>query len=80
MSTDASSPAIAAEAVIPHASTNFPGGPARALYIGVSGDVVLITMQDQVVTFKAVPVGILPVQCKRVNAVNTTATDMVALR
>lgn len=75
-----SDPAFSIEAVVPHASTNFTGGEARALYIGVSGDVVVVSPSDQVVTFKAVPVGVLPVRCKRVNAVNTTATDMVALR
>jgi hypothetical protein len=55
------------------------GANARALYIGVTGDVVVVGLDDVAVTFKAVPVGILPVQCKRVNSTSTTATDIVAL-
>lgn len=52
---------------------------ARGFYIGVSGNVVLVLENGATVTFKAVPVGILPVRAKRVNATSTTATDIVAL-
>lgn len=60
---------------------------AMGLYIGVSGDVAVITAGDQTgtgnvgttVTFKAVPVGILNVQVRRVMSTNTTATNMVGL-
>lgn len=51
----------------------------RALYVGVSGDVAVVAMDGRVVTFKAVPVGVLPVRFKRINSGSTTATDMVAL-
>lgn len=54
------------------------------LYIGVSGDVAVIMAGDPLaagtsVTFKAVPVGILPIQVRRVMSTNTTATNMVGL-
>lgn len=51
----------------------------RALYIGVTGDVV-VTMANGngPITYKAVPVGVLPVQVTQVLAA-TTATDMVAM-
>jgi hypothetical protein len=51
----------------------------RALYIGVSGDVV-VTMQSGAtpITFKSVPVGILNIAVTQVLAA-TTATDIVAL-
>lgn len=52
----------------------------RALYIGVTGDVAIMPRgSTTAVTFKAVPVGILPVQCTKVMSTNTTATDIVAL-
>lgn len=69
-------------AVTPHNSTNF--AQARALYVGVAGDVAAvandITGAETAVVFKNVPAGtILPIRTKRVNATGTTATDIVAL-
>lgn len=50
------------------------------IYVGVGGDIAVLTANDQVVTFKNVIGGtILPVAVKRVNSTNTDATDMVAL-
>ncbi len=72
-------PAGHAEAVTPHASTNF-AREMEGLYIGVGGDVVVVLPDDSAILFVGVPAGaILPVRCKRVNAVNTTATNIVAL-
>lgn len=68
-----------AEAITPHASTNFTNGRCRAIYCGVGGNIVAV-INGAPITFKNVPSGaVLPVQATRVNAVNTTATDMVAL-
>lgn len=54
--------------------------PCRALYVGVTGDVVAKSVAGtRAVTFKAVPAGaILPIQATYVMAA-TTATDIVAL-
>lgn len=53
--------------------------PTRAIYVGGTGDVVITDMKDTVVTYSAVPQGvILPVQCKKVMAAST-ATLMVAM-
>jgi hypothetical protein len=55
---------------------------ARALYIGVTGDVqvTLADMDDGTsVIFKAHPVGYMLTQVKRVWAASTTATNIVAL-
>lgn len=69
--------AYAAVAVTPNDTTVIP--TTRALYIGVTGDVA-VTMADGVAaTFKAVPVGVLPVQVKIVASTSTTATNIVAL-
>jgi hypothetical protein len=59
---------------------------AKALYIGVSGDVTVITAGDNSangagasVLFKAHPVGYMPVQVRRVLNTGTTATNILAL-
>lgn len=67
-------------AIVPHASTNHPYTFSR-IYVGGTGDVALVTADDSVVVFKAVPVGTwLYCESKRVNAVNTTATFLVGVR
>lgn len=57
--------------------------PARALYIGVAGDVVVYmnaNKEDTAVTFLAVPAGtVLPISVRQVRATGTSATDIVAL-
>jgi hypothetical protein len=59
---------------------------ASGLYVGVSGDVAVVTAADNsnngagtAVTFKAVPVGPFPVQVRRVMSTNTAATNIVGL-
>lgn len=52
---------------------------ARSFYIGVSGDVALVGYDNAPVVFKAVPVGILRVAGRRINATGTTATNILAL-
>lgn len=59
---------------------------AKALYIGVSGDVAVIAAQDKsnggagtARIFKAHPVGYMPGQVRRVMATGTTATNILAL-
>lgn len=72
-------PAAHAEAVTPHDSTNLDR-EMEGLYIGGAGDVVVVMPDDSAITFAGVPAGtILPVRAKRVNATNTTATNIVAL-
>lgn len=67
-------------AVTPSNTVNIKGGPCRALYIGVEGDLAVVNENGVAVLFKAVPAGtILPIVTKRVNSTNTTATDIVAL-
>lgn len=70
--------ALDAAAVTPSDSTDLTN-TAYQLWIGVSGDVALITAGGDLVTFKAAPVGILHVRVKRVKATGTTATSILAL-
>ena len=68
-----------AVAVTPHDSTNFAEGTAKALYVGTSGNITLITAAGKTALFANVPIGFFPVQCSRVNATGTAATDILAL-
>ncbi len=77
---DNTAPAIDCAAITPSDSTAIVGGPCRGIYVGVTGDVNILTTGQNTVTFVAVPAGkILPVNALRVNATATTATSMVAL-
>lgn len=52
--------------------------PARGLYIGTTGDVSVEMYGGGTIIFPNVPVGVLPVQCTRVNASGTTASNIRA--
>lgn len=52
---------------------------ARALWIGTTGHVKLITTAGTTLTLNSVPVGELKVQCKQVLSTGTTASNIVAL-
>ena len=71
-------PAKNAAAVTPNDSTDLTN-VARALYIGVAGDVKVDTLGGDTVTLTAVPVGILPISVTRVYATGTAATNITAL-
>jgi len=75
---DSTSTTKLAVAVTPHDSTDFTDGECRALYVGGTGNITAI-VGGNVVLFTAVPVGVLPIRCTRVNSTATTATAMVAL-
>ncbi len=54
--------------------------PARSIYVGGAGDVVVKNAAGTNVTFTAVPAGTtLPIQTTRVMATGTTATLLIAL-
>lgn len=72
-------PAYDSIEITPTDGANFTFGFARALYIGTTGNVNLVTLGGRTVLYKNVPVGILPVACKLVKATLTTASDIVAL-
>lgn len=76
---DQAAPARKWVAVTKSDTVNFPRGVC-AIYVGGTGDVVLVDEDGNAVTFSAVPAGtILPCQAVRVNSTSTTATLMVAL-
>ncbi|CAB4140972.1 hypothetical protein UFOVP399_47 [uncultured Caudovirales phage] len=54
---------------------------AMSLYVGGAGNIAVVMEDGSAVTFIGVPVGaILPIAVSRVNATNTTATNIIALR
>jgi hypothetical protein len=77
LSSALTSPAIDAFDVTPNDSTDLTTMP-RALWVGVLGDVRLITRGGTTVTLKGVQ-GLLPVRASRVLATGTTASDIVGL-
>ncbi|MEZ4684194.1 MAG: hypothetical protein R2932_59285 [Caldilineaceae bacterium] len=52
----------------------------RGLYVGVSGDVAVITAGGDTVTFVGLAAGIIhPIRAARVKSTGTTATDIVGV-
>lgn len=79
LNVDDNSPALDAFAITPSDDTDFDF-VVRGIYVGNTGDVVVVTPYGSEVTFAAVPAGmILPVRAIRVNSTNTTASNMVGL-
>jgi hypothetical protein len=77
---DASGPARRVAAAAPSDTVDL-SSYAKALYVGVAGNVRVLTVgaeDDDAVTFANHPVGWLPVQVRRVLATGTTATQIVA--
>lgn len=78
--TGLSSPAADAAAIAPDDGNDLPGGACRGIYVGVGGDIALVTTRGSAVTFAAVPSGsVLPVRAARVKSAGTSASSLVAL-
>ena len=77
--TGLDSPAGDAASVTPNDGADLATA-SRALYIGGTGNVAVVTVGGDTVTFANVPsAAILPVRVARVLATGTTATNIVAL-
>lgn len=73
------SPASGHYDITPDDTTNFTTA-FRAVYIGVGGNVVVVSLDGTAVTYVGVPSGsILPVRGIRINSTLTTATSLVGL-
>lgn len=54
--------------------------PCRALYVGGAGNLVVVTVDGNQVTFSGAVAGtVIPVQVVQVRSTSTTATNIVAL-
>ena len=77
--TNPDGPAGWAEAVTPSDTVDL-AYTSRGIYVGVTGNVALITEEGNTVTFTAVPAGTtLAVKATRILATGTTATSLLAL-
>lgn len=78
--TGLTAPARAATAIVP--SDSLPlAHTTRAIYVGQSGDLRVRMASDEVVTFVAVPAGVVyPFRLMQVMATGTTAGGLVGLR
>lgn len=66
-------------AITPHNSTD-EAISFRAIYVGVGGDVVVVSNSGTAVTYKNAPSGsYILMRGKRVNSTNTTATNLVGV-
>lgn len=74
-----SAPASNAAAVTPSDSTDLTD-VTRWVFVGGTGNLVVIMADGTTVTFTAVPAGtLLPIRISQVKATGTTATEIVAL-
>jgi hypothetical protein len=72
-------PAEKYNAITPH-DTNDLSTPTRGLYVGVSGDVKVISLDGNDVTYTGLMAGIIhAISCTRVYATGTTATNIVGI-
>lgn len=73
------SPAEHAAAITPNDAADLPT-VARAIYIGGAGNVKADVVGGETVTFTGLAAGsVLSMRIKRVHAIGTTATNLVAL-
>jgi hypothetical protein len=81
LSGGASGPGRRAASVTPSDASDL-SSYARGLYVGGTGDLVVIPVGNAdgaPVTFKAHPIGYMPVAVRRVLATGTTATNILAI-
>lgn len=78
-STGLESPGRRHYAITPHNSNN-ESFAFRAIYVGVTGDVVVVDAAGNAVTYKNAVQGSYILMCGiRVNSTNTTATNLVGV-
>ena len=77
--TGLSSPGYEHFAITPHDSNN-EATNFRGVYVGVGGDVVIVSQAGTAVTYKNAASGsVIPMRGKRVNSTSTTATNLVGM-
>lgn len=79
LSKGLSSPADKHFAITPSDSTDFDH-TTRGIYVGGSGNLVVVDQGGTTCTFTGVLAGVVyPIRAKRVNSTSTTATNLVGL-
>jgi hypothetical protein len=73
------SPASSAFAITPHNTTLFDYA-TRAIYVGGDGNISVLTVNGDTVTFVGCVAGtLIPIRARRVNSTGTTALNLVGL-
>lgn len=72
-------PAAGLLAVTPSDSADLSNGPARALYVGTSGDIAVIMADGTSGTIRSAAAGYHPLQVRRVKTTGTTESNILAL-
>lgn len=58
----------------------FLSTPVRGIYVGTSGDVCVMALSGEVVTFKNLAAGMIhPIAAQKIFSTGTTATDIVGI-
>lgn len=66
--------------VTPDDDNDLPEGTTRGIYVGVSGDVTVISVSGSTITLVGLAAGVFhPIAVTRVKSTGTNATDIVAL-
>lgn len=61
-------------------TASFADGLSIGLYVGVAGDVSIVTKAGDTVVLKNLSAGVVhPIPCSRVNSTNTNATEILAV-
>lgn len=73
--------ATTAVVITPSDSTDLAIGFTRAIFVGGTGDLSVIMLDGQTITFPSVAAGsMLPLCVSRIRATGTTATNIIALK
>lgn len=79
MSSSNLSVGVSSFAITPHASANFDR-TVRSIYVGTTGNVAVVNLDDTVCIWPNVPAGgYILCECKRVNAIGTTASNLIGI-
>jgi hypothetical protein len=79
LSADNAAPGVYCFAITTSDSVNFTE-PPRAIYVGTGGNVVIVNNDGTTVTWSNCPTGfVIPCGAIRVNATNTTASNLVGI-
>ena len=72
-------PAEKYSSITPNDGTDL-SSPTRGIYVGASGDLKVISLDGNDVTFADLAAGVIhPISCTRVYSTGTTATDIVGI-
>jgi hypothetical protein len=77
--TTLNSPGSHHAAITPSDTVNMTNH-CRGIYVGVAGNIAILSVNDELETYIAASAGsVIPIQAKRVNLTDTTASSLIAM-